>query len=231
MYLHYQPAPPSEMVRYLAILRRALISIARHGGRDSVHGLIFAGFLAEALHDLPVLLYHWDEDGLQPPSRLLESPSAGFPDMIERLGGTPAMVEESKTIFSPANHALELGLRDDLTDFALAPQPDLERYLDLLTTYLLEARIMRNYGSTRFAPRTTSPFATAVTNPAVAREAGKANGRAASILTDIPAALVSWSRFDEAAFRLRVGTRIAALPNEKFRWLQQGLEDRRSDSS
>lgn len=222
MFLPYQPAPPDEMVRYLAILRRVLVSIENHGKYHSIRHIVFAGYLADAFHSVPTVLWHWNEEGGLSPSELHVAITQGLPHGIEREGGTPGMIDEVKALVTPANDAALLGLRDDLSDYALAPQADRERYLDLLQNYFIAARLLRNYGRSRF--QTEPPLKNpTVLDTAKPRADGREKSLIACFLREIPSAIVAWPRFDESAFRGSVEECLSVLPEGEYGWLRRGL--------
>jgi hypothetical protein len=54
-------APVPELVRYLGILRRALIAIRNHEVNQETEEAKFCGYLADVLHNLPDLLLCYDK--------------------------------------------------------------------------------------------------------------------------------------------------------------------------
>jgi hypothetical protein len=54
-------APVPELVRYLGILRRALVAIRNHGVNQETEEAQFYGQLADVLHNLPDLLIRYGE--------------------------------------------------------------------------------------------------------------------------------------------------------------------------
>lgn len=86
-----KPAPPEEMVRYLAAFRRAFSAIAAYTEKRDRAGLLLGGYLADALHNVPSMLWHCDESEWHNPRDMRAWLEYEFFDRLRSLSAPPAL--------------------------------------------------------------------------------------------------------------------------------------------
>lgn len=217
MHGTYQPAPLPEWVYYLAVFHRAFVAIRDYGEQQDRDGMLMGGFLADALHNVPNLLYRYGHDVVYTPKHMPELLNA-FPNTIEAIGGSFRLVEDARRIVSRDGAASELGLRPDTQNDVLAPPDAQNRYLNLLYTACLFMRTATNFNHWHrwdgsFPAWREMPW---VRSAALKRK-GQRNGLLAGALEPIPAALVRWHEFDEPSFWQERQSRIDSLPEHSQR--------------
>jgi hypothetical protein len=189
-------APAPVLVGHLAVFRRALVAIDGYTRIGDKEGMLLGGYLANALHNVPSMLWNCRADEWFSPEKMEEFLNE-FPAFAEEKGAPERLVADCQRILSPEGAARELGLRDDLSDLDLAPLPKMRVYLDVLYWACLSMRLMRNHGH--------RPMPAFRDLPQVwtdrAEEQATFNGRVAAALEPVPSALVRWGNFDEARFR------------------------------
>lgn len=63
-------APPEALVRYLAPFRRAFAAVATYARRRDRGGLLLGGYVADALHNVPAVLWRYDESAWHAPAAM-----------------------------------------------------------------------------------------------------------------------------------------------------------------
>ena len=135
-------APTEEIIRSLAVFRRAFLVIRAQGGTQDRAGQLFGGWLANTLHNVPSgLCYHGTEGWV-------DSRPAVFPRYVRRYAPEP-IASNCAWIFSSEDDPAELGLQADLSDLDLAPPEKLRQYLSIFYYACLTMRLMQNYGTGR----------------------------------------------------------------------------------
>jgi hypothetical protein len=187
-------APPEELVRYLAIFRRFLRSFASSSRSGDRQRLILAGWIADALHNVPGLLYRYEPKVWSSPEQIDRWVRA-FPRSIGPRGAPAEIAAECLTIFAHHGASGELALRAGLSKLNVAPPEKMKHYLRLLYGFCLDTRTLRSYSdpcapwgdvNSRWDDQGDSMVAF--------------YGLVAEVLLPIPRALVHWSTFDERAF-------------------------------
>ena len=196
MHKDPQIAPPAAFLRYIAVFHRAFVAIDDYTRRGDRPGMLLGGWLADALHNVPSLLWHYSPDGWHSPQNT-DAWLTAFPGKMQRRGAPEDVVRDSERIVAHGGEAHELGIRDDLGDFDLAPTESLDTYLETIYLAFLSMRVMRNYGARPHA--TWQGLEQVWTERADAQAAF--NGLMASVLLPVPSGLVRWGQFDKAAFR------------------------------
>jgi len=218
------PAPPEQIVRYLAVFRRAFEAIARYAEERDREGMLYGGYLADALHNVPIILRRYAPNGWWKPQEIETWLWRIFPAHLRELGAPLRVLEANAAIFASEGMEAALGLQADRSDLNLAPDADQTRLLHLLYQTCLEMRPLMNYGNRRefavipFLRSRRIPFrdlASVWTD--TAEELAQWNGRAARALASVPLALVRWQDFDEERLRqdLRAGFLSADLSTEE----------------
>ena len=105
-------APIPEQIHYLAIFRRAFVAIEAFGDHEDVLGMLMAGHLADALHNVPSMLWAYEVDGMHSPASIA-SWLKMFPAQLRTMGAPARAVEECRRILSGADDARDLGLASD----------------------------------------------------------------------------------------------------------------------
>jgi hypothetical protein len=220
------------LVRYLAVFHRFLAAIVEYTDKDDKAGMFLGGWLADALHNVPSMLWFTEAGAYHNPTNM-DIWVEVFPGKIQSRAAPERLVEESKDILSAEGGAQELGLADDLADLDFAVLPRLRVYLDMLYRACLSMRRMLNYGTRPsvvrqalenvldlyhlsvtgevYRPYTYTPWKGLERAwTAEAQVQADANRRIAEVLLPVPQALVRWSAFDEAEFRSTVQDAAAA---------------------
>ena len=217
-----QLAPASEWARYLAVFHRAFAAIEDYTRRQDKAGILLGGYLTDALHNVPAMLFHYSDNDWHMPART-GAYIAALPEQVQKRGAPDRIVEDCRRIVADTSTAQELGLREDLTDLDLAPLPKMREYLNCLYEACVDMRLIRNYGSRPSAlQETVENITTLVTGQTVTNRSytpwkglervwnaeadaqADYNGHLAAALRAVPSGLVQWSRFDEAKFRQTV---------------------------
>jgi hypothetical protein len=199
-------APLPELIHYLAVFHRALLAVEAFGNVGDVQGMLMGGHLADALHNVPPMLWSYADSSTHTPA----STAAWlrrFPGELARMGAPPELVDKCRQILFDADDAGDLGLAKDLRDLDVAPPAKLKTYLDEFEGWCLG---MRAYPSHFDAPCFGGPCT------AQARDAAALLGLAAGAMKDLPAGLVRWRHFDEAAFRAGMEGYLERLPVENM---------------
>ena len=238
-----QLAPDAVLVRYLALFHRFLSAVVEYTWDGDKPGILMGGYLADALHNVPSMLWYTGEDAYYTPV-IMNRRMENFPEQIWERAAPERLVEDSRHILSAEGGARELGLCNDLADLHLAPLPRMRIYLNLLYRACLSMRLMINHG-TRPSPvrqmveNALDTYHLFVTGKvysgrqypytpwkglehAWTKEAqvqANANRQVAEVLLLVPHALVQWPRFDEAQFRTLVREADAVkLEQERGVW-------------
>ena len=194
-----KPAPPEEMVRYLAPLRRALGSVVAHAAKRDRAGLLLDGYVADALHNVPSMLWHYDEASWHRPSRMRLWLERGFPETLRRMAAPPGLVEEAQRIVAQAGASDVLGLPGGPEQVRLPPLDRLRVCLERLYRACVTIRGLRNMGAW---PERGWPPWIGLDEQVTAEddEFGAACDEIARAFVPLPAAVVSWPTFEEQAF-------------------------------
>jgi hypothetical protein len=234
-----QLAPAPVIVRYLAVFQRALIAIQDYTRNGDKPGMLLGGWLADALHNVPAMLWHSSHASEHTPEAM-DIWMNSFPDMLIKRAAPARLVEDSRRIVSAEGAAHELGLREDLTDLELASLPKMREYLNMIYEACVLMRGMRNYGTPPFTPLEAQENVRNVT-PGVNEQMSNRlvytpwsgleyawtedaqthavfNGRMATLLQPVPQALVHWVQFDRAQWVRTVLEAIADLPDDHQQW-------------
>jgi dual specificity phosphatase 3 len=125
-------APEHALIRYLSVMRRALTTIAFYTKTRDRVGLQLSGLLANALHNVPPKLLHYDDPFIQGPLPLERWLGHVFPSEIAERGLPEHVLAASASIFSREGELAELGLQPDRKNLRLAPVESMKHHLDLL---------------------------------------------------------------------------------------------------
>jgi len=219
-------APPFLLVRYLAVFQRFFAVVIDYTQAGDKAGMLLAGYLANALHNVPRMLWHCDpQDWLSPTDMGVWM--AEFSQGLAERDAPQHLIVDSKRILSAVGTAQEFQLRDDLVDMDLAPLPKMCVYLDWLYSAFLYIRSFRNYGSYQLSSwrdleKTWSD------NAEAAERMANFCAVIASVLLPVPRALVQWKQFDEASFLDQVIRAAERLPAEdREAWIQYTNEKAR----
>lgn len=184
-------APTAEIVHSLALFHRALRTIHAHGMRGDRVGMVFGGWLANTLHNVPAHLCHYN------PSGWVDNRPTAFPLSMQKYAPA-AIAAECKDIFASENDLSDLGLRPDLSNLDLAPPNKLREYLNVLYHACLTMRLMSNYGNGRIRAFWEDVDAHWSLE---ADEYGAFCAQIADALYGLPTGLVHWNGFDKRGFR------------------------------
>jgi hypothetical protein len=207
-------APPDEMVRYLATFRRFLDSVVAHSERHDLPGLLLDGYLADALHNLPAMLWHYDETSWHAPSQMRTWLERDFLEWL-RQWAPPELVEHAGRVLAAAGAPEVLGLPGGPEQLRLPPLESLGACLDVLHTACVTIRSLRNLAGNW--SREGGPWANLKHVTAAEEKRATAMGELARVLLPVPAAIVSWPTFDRAAFGREV--RAPRVPASWREWL------------
>lgn len=209
-------APAPEMVRYLAIFHRAFTVSAGYKENKDPYEAVLGGELADALHNVPSLLWDYKEKGRHSHSQIR------FVEALQKYGAPERIIALYSYVASTEGTAAELGLREDLSDICLAPQDALDRYLRVLHQACLALRVMRNFdndGDTSL-PRNEREYAPWRNLETIwtteADEWGTFCSHLAQAFLPLIAALVRWNTFDEDLW-LQEASAAKTLVPEQFR--------------
>jgi len=125
-------APLPVMVRYLAIFRRTFAFTADSADPSTPERVLLGGYLADALHNVPDMLWRYNEEAsYQTPRDLEVWITQGTPHRLLDHGASESVLAECRRIvgISPAAAAEELHLHSDLANVDLAPRERLSGYL------------------------------------------------------------------------------------------------------
>jgi hypothetical protein len=213
-------APADEMVRYLAPLRRALDSVIIHSARRDFPGLLLDGYVADALHNVPAMLWHYDEASGNAPSRMRTWLERGFLRWLHQRA-PPELVEQAERVIAAAGGFEVLGLSGGPEHVRLPPLECLGACLDRLKSACLTVRFLRNIGGPVWNARSQWIDLDERVTPKD-EEYSAMCGEVARALLALPAAVVSWPTFDRAAFLREVRTRGLPKPwRDKFDFLTE----------
>lgn len=210
-----QIAPTPQLLHHLTIFQRTFLSVEAYTQRGDKAGMLLGGWLADALHNVPHMLLHYDDDGVHNPvdtSAWLKS----FPASMRGRGAPTNIVADCQHVLSNDGAATELGLKDDMSDFGLAPEAKLREYLDMIHRAFLSMRVMTSHGN---RPLISWHELDQVWTEAAFSHAAL-NGLMASVLSPLPLGLVRWSRFKEDEFRqnaMNVGERLCVESRNDWR--------------
>lgn len=213
-----QLAPAPLLACYLARFRRFFAAVIDYTQQGDKAGMLLGGHLADALHNVPTLLWHCDAaDWFNPVD--MEAHIQDFAEMLMEKDAPERIVANSRRILSAEYGAQELGLRPDLADADIAPLPEMRLYLSRLRDACLMMRFMRNCGS-----HPSSPWNGLEQSWALKAERAEAqaafNQATALALLPVPAALLQWKRFDEPAFHNGVAAAACLLPEaDRAEWV------------
>lgn len=139
-------APIPEIVRYLAVFHRAFTVIANYKDKNPDEALL-GGYLADALHNVPTVLWNYDEANWDKPSETDHWISLGLPHMVAGYGAPEPIVALCSQVVTKKGVAAELGLSDDLSNLDLSPPDALSRYTVVIHLLCLTLRMVRNDGN------------------------------------------------------------------------------------
>ena len=205
-----KPAPTIVFVRYMATFQRFFTAVRDYTHQGDKAGMLLGGYLADALHNVPAMLWHCDPQGWFNPTSM-EEWMQEFAEELWEKAAPPRLIDESRRILSPVGAIQELQLRDDLTDVSLAPLLQMRVYLDWLSDACLSMRFMRNCGS-------RPPTVWRDLEQAWLDKTEQAEGQAtfnevwASVLLPVPHAFVHWDSFDEEQFHIDALCIVDRLP-------------------
>jgi hypothetical protein len=195
-------APPSEIVRYLAVFERCFRFIHTAGVHRDRDAMLLGGHLANELHNVPALLCRFDLDDWHRGDRFQAELRLGY-RIPEYHGAPPATVQACRRLLAPEWQPGELGLEADLSALDLAPPEKLVKYLERLYDACIHLRIIRNYGFPPPDEEYTGTFW--ITSDANwvpdGDQRGVDNGVLAERCVWIPKALVSWGHGTERTER------------------------------
>jgi hypothetical protein len=191
-YQEMQLAPPEEFVRYMAIFRRSFRAIHTYSIQQNIAGMLLGGELTDALHTVPIMLWHYSPKMPQYSPLAIESWLNRFPIVLRKSGATEAIVQECMKILDRAGGAQELGLNERLDNYDPAPKGKMEIYLQMLHQACLQMR-HRHYVTTSWDALDPDIITEVTYN-------GAWNGWLARALMDLPVGLVRWRKFNERAF-------------------------------
>lgn len=206
-------APVPELIRYLSILRRSFACIRKWGTTEDRDGMLFGGWLADALHNVPNMLLHYAPHAAwHSPTSISDWLERGFPAQMRHHFGAPEhLLAAYEGILSAENAAMGLGIEFPQDAPDVAPPNAMLRYLTLFYDALLEMRYMRNYGCK------PAPWPVRLENwSREADEDGRFNADFAGLLEVIPAGLVRWDGFDEEKLLRTAREKEGAIP-DKYR--------------
>jgi hypothetical protein len=191
MYASYQPAPPSEWVYYLAVFRRALDAIWHYGEQRYPDGMLLGGYLADALHNVPAVLWHYEPGSWHDPDEMRRWVQ-NYPRYLQKMHAPVEITAAATVVVSLEETVRELGLEEDLSNWDLAPQDVQEKLLDMLYNSCLTMRGIMGFGRPSRQNGEYQPWhhLSRIWND-VAMEEGTFNGLLAQALRDIPCALVA----------------------------------------
>jgi len=199
MHGDMMPAPLGKIAVYLAIFRRFFIAAEEAGKGDDPYAMLLIGFMADALHNAPQILWHHNPEGFWKPAEV-DAWVWNFPSTLARYGTPDPIIEHCRSIMSFTGVAEELGLPQELKDIRLPPLEPFYYYLDLMCRAFVNMRGMKWFGGNY--PRKWDNLPAFWSNEAT--EAARWNGLFATALLPIPRAFVHWDTFDEAAFAAEV---------------------------
>jgi hypothetical protein len=209
-------APRAKLVHSLVVFQRAFLSIEDYTQRGIKPGMLLGGYLADALHTIPKRLFHYSDDSMCAPADTLVRLDS-LPDNIRVLGAPDDIVEDCRRILTKGGAEEEIGLKDDHSDFDLAPEVKLTEYFDLLSRAFSFMSAMKNLGN----PSAVSWFDLDRVWTEAAFAQAAINGFMASVLSPLPLGLMRWSHFREDAFilnTLNVAERLSV--ENRGEWLK-----------
>lgn len=145
-------APERALIRYLSVMRRALTTLARYGKTRDLAGLKFSGLLADALHNVPLNLLHYDDPQSHGSSSLARWLGHVFPAHLAASDLPEHVLAASASIFSRQGELAELGLQPDGKNLAQAPVESMKHYLNLLYELWVDVRCTLGTGGELVAP-------------------------------------------------------------------------------
>lgn len=189
-------APTPELIRYLAILRRALTVITSYCKSRYRPGVRFAGVLADALHNLPAFLLHYDTPfigGAYPMEIWL---GRAFPDEVADMKLPEHVRTAYERIFSSEGVSAELGLRASGGNLDLAPVEKMQHYLTMIGDVFIWMRITFQYDKALSLEQFNSQGSEMSPGEQLCEDGVLFTG----MLRDIPTAMVRWNQFDESEY-------------------------------
>ncbi|APR75863.1 Hypothetical protein A7982_01210 [Minicystis rosea] len=123
-----------------------MTTLAFYGKTRDRAGLRFAGRLANALHNVPLKLLHYDDPHIQGPLPLDRWLEREFPGQIARMGMPEHILAAYASIVSRGGEHAELGLQPDGKSMRLAPAESMRHHLHLLHELWLGLRTVLGSG-------------------------------------------------------------------------------------
>lgn len=159
---NHRPAPPEIWVYHLAVFRRAFRVIAQYADEDYHAGMLLGGHFADALHNVPSLLWSfraikYGNYSPEPIKRFLLQHASTFsrrPAVCKRLA------QDISDIYQREGAANELSLSDDLSDLQMPLKIVQHHYLDMLYATCVITRLQVSFlVSAHFAEKSCLLFA------------------------------------------------------------------------
>lgn len=212
-------APLPDMVRYLAIFHRMFGAMDGYFRARDKEGILLGGWLADAMHNVPGMLWSCTADSWFTPASISEWLNE-FVENLSAMDAPQRLQADAQRICSMENSAAVLELREDLTDADFAPLPEMKSYLHRLYGACVTMRLIRNRGNSPFKqantpearqrirdmdPADRPPYhpwhnLEQIWTPDADMQA-EYNQRIVTLLLPVPKALVHWDRFDVEEFR------------------------------
>ena len=206
----------------MAVFQRAFAAIDEYALAGDKQGMLFGGWLANALHNVPGVLQYYSDDASLNAQRITNRLEV-LPERLRTSNAPERLITDCNRILSECDAARDLGLKEDLSDIDLAPDTDMCLYLDILYEACLVMRLTENCSSksdNRWADLDNSWSAWAY-------EQAKLSGLIASTLRTLPSGLVKWNEFDRKAFRRNACKASRHIPRaERFLWKKVHLADK-----
>ena len=238
-------APAPVLLRCLAVFHRFFTAVEDYSRADDKAGMLLIGYLADALHNVPGMLWHCDKADVWRTPDSMDAWMLDFPDHIRKKAAPERIIADGERILSAENSAQTLGARAgvaDIVDLDLCPLREMRLYLDLIYHACLSMRMMRNYGrrpsvihnvmdewrdaydflvlnKTTYPARVHTPWRElekAWTQDAQAQ--ADVNRALAQILLSLPTAMVHRSSFDPAQFRVNLLAHIERPGSPHAAW-------------
>jgi hypothetical protein len=221
MYAAYQPAPLSEWVYYLAVFRRALLSIQEYAEQRDSDRMLLGGYLADALHNVPALLWHYEDGGWHDPARI-RGWIQNYPQHLQKLHAPIEVVAGAVFVVSPDNDARRLGLENDFSNHNIPPTETQELLLDMLYASCLWMRGIRGFGRATRHNAAHHPWHRLYKMwNEEAMEFGTFNGLLAEAQRDIPCALLRWQDYGVTALTDPTLWLMDSVPERYRDWWQK----------
>src|SRR5579871_4160030 len=133
-------APIHELIRYLCLFRRWFVASQGYVRHQDTAGVILAAWIADALHNVPTMLWRYDPKADWNGPAQLAAWMKSFPKVVRKQGAPARIAADCDAIFSPAGAWAELHLDKDLSDLDLAPAEKMAAYLDIFRDACLYIR-------------------------------------------------------------------------------------------